>query len=39
MLLNGARADTQMARDFLVAASLNEQVQYLLVSGCYLDIV
>src|ERR1700688_4546354 len=39
MLFDGARADAQMARDFLVAASLNEQTQYLLVSGRYLDIV
>jgi hypothetical protein len=39
VLFDGARADAQMARDFFVAAALNEQTQYLLVSGRYLDIV
>jgi hypothetical protein len=33
VLFNRPRADVQMARDFLVAASLNQQSQYLLVSG------
>lgn len=39
MLFYGSWADVQMARDFLVAAPLHQQVQHLLVSGCDLDLV
>src|SRR5258708_4000527 len=33
VLLHGARADTQLARDFFVAATLDQQVQDLLIAG------
>ena len=39
MLFHGARANTEMARNFLVAASLNQQLQNLLVSRGDFDIV
>jgi hypothetical protein len=39
MLFHGTRANTEMARNFLVAASLNEQLQNLLVSRGDFDIV
>ncbi len=37
MLLDGSRADFQLRRNFLVAATLNQQVQNLVVPGCDLD--
>jgi len=39
MLFYGSRADTEMARDFFVAAPLHQQAQYLLVSRGYFDVV
>jgi hypothetical protein len=39
VLFHGPRADVQVARDFLVTASLHQQTQHLLVSGRYLDFI
>jgi hypothetical protein len=39
VLFDGARADVQVARDFLVTAALDEQTKHLLVTGRYLDFV
>jgi hypothetical protein len=38
VLLNGARADVELARNFLVAASLDQQIQHLLVAGGNFDL-
>jgi hypothetical protein len=39
MLLHGARADAQLARDFLVAAALDQQIQHLLIPWRYFHSV
>jgi len=39
MLFDRARADVQPARDFLVAASLHQQIQDLLVPGRHFDFL
>jgi hypothetical protein len=37
MLFHRSRADAQMPRDFLVAATLHQQIQDLLIAGCDLN--
>src|SRR5258708_34652863 len=39
MLLHGARADTQLPGDFLVAATLDQQIEHLLISRRNFDSV
>jgi hypothetical protein len=39
VLFHGARADAQMPRNFLVAATLHQQIQHLLVTGSDFDFL
>jgi hypothetical protein len=39
MLLDGARADIELARDFFIAAALNQQFQDLPVTGRHFDLI
>src|SRR6266700_4820923 len=38
VLLHGARADVELGRDFLVAAALHQQLQYILIAARDFDL-